>query len=241
MTYTKRNLGKILRGNRYPGRGIVVGKTSNGKCAVFAYFIMGRSENSRNRVFEACGDELKTLPFDGSKVADPSLILYSPVKAVGREVIVTNGDQTDSIEEALKAGKCFRHALMGRTFEPDAPLYTPRISALMHLGGKPSAFSYEMSILKCGDGKGKKCNRFFYSYEAENGAGHFLHTYEKDGNPPPVFTGEPRKVRIGNDLKAFAEEIWNSLDEDNKISLCCRFYDLKSGAFEQIVLNKYTK
>ena len=238
MSYTRKNLEKLLKGNSYPGRCIVVGKTSDGKKAVFVYFIMGRSENSRNRVFAAYGDEIRTEPFDASKVQDPSLIIYSPVKVVGKDVIVTNGDQTDTIEESLKAGHCFRHGLMKRTFEPDAPIYTPRISAILHLGKE---FNYEMSILKSADSKGKKCNRYFFAYEGVNGVGHFIHTYKKDGNPPPVFEGEPERVKIPSDPKAFAEEIWNSLDENNKISLCCRAIDLKTGACEQVIYNKFTR
>jgi len=227
-----------LSGNSYPGRGIVVGKTADGKKAVFAYFIMGRSENSRNRVFCEYGDEVRTEPFDAGKVQDPSLIIYSPVKAVGKDLIVTNGDQTGTIEEALKEGKCFRHALMKRCFEPDAPNFTPRISAILHLGGK---YSYELSILKSADGKGEKCNRFFYAYEPVDGLGHFIHTYVSDGNPLPSFEGEPEPVVIGNDLKAFADEIWESLDENNKISLVCRAVSLKDGATEKILYNKYTR
>ncbi len=241
MSYIRKNLGRILKNNAYPGRGIVVGKSSDGKKAVFAYFIMGRSENSRNRVFTVCGEEVRTEPFDPAKVSDPSLIIYSAVKTVGNFVIVTNGDQTDTIEQSLKAGHCFRHALMGRTFEPDAPNYTPRISALLRLPKKAADFSYEMSVLKSADPKGKKCDRSFFCYEGVNGRGHFLHTYAKNGDPLPSFTGEPVPVKIGNSLSAFAEEIWSSLDEDNKISLVCRSYDLKTGESEQIVLNKYTR
>ena len=224
-----------LTGNAYPGRGIVIGKTADGKKAVFAYFIMGRSENSRNRVFKEYGDEVRTEPFDAAKVQDPSLIIYSPVKVVNGDVIVTNGDQTDTVEEALKAGKCFRHALKRRRFEPDAPNYTPRISGIIHLAGE---YVYELSILKCADGKGEKCNRYFFGYEPINGAGHFIHTYISDGDPLPSFEGEPEPVVIGNDLKAFAEEIWQSLNADNKISLYCRAYDLASGETESVLFNK---
>ncbi len=237
----RKNLGRLLKGNAYPGRGIIVGMSSDGKKAMFAYFIMGRSENSRNRVFREYGDELRTEPFDESKVSDPSLIIYSPVKVVGREIIVTNGDQTDSIEEAMKADICFRRALMKRTFEPDAPLYTPRISAVLHLGKKASEYSYELSILKCADGKGKRTSRQFFLYEAMRGTAHFLHTYQRDGNPPASFAGEPICVKIGNDIRAFADEIWDNLNEDNKISLYCRAIDLKTGDTASVLLNKYRK
>ena len=237
----RKSMARLLKANSYPGRGIVVGKSSDGKKAVFAYFIMGRSENSRNRVFACYGDEVRTEPLDPSKVSDPSLIIYSPVKTVGNSVIVTNGDQTDTIERSLKDGHCFRHALMGRTFEPDAPNFTPRISALLHLGKKAADFCYEMSVLKSADAKGKKCNRFFYCYEAVNGTGHFLHTYQKDGNPLPSFTGEPVPVRIPRDVHEFAAEIWENLNADNKISLVCRAYDLRSDECEQVVFNKYER
>ena len=241
MSYTRKNIGRLLKNNSYPGRGIVVGKSSDGKQAMLAYFIMGRSENSRNRVFSAYGEEVRTEPFDPAKVADSSLILYSPIKRAGNSVIVTNGDQTDTIEQSLKAGHCFRHALMGRTFEPDSPNFTPRISAILHLPKKAADFSYEMSILKSADARGKKCNRFFFCYEGTNGTGHFLHTYAKNGNPLPSFSGEPEPVKLGNSLPAFAEEIWEALNEENKISLVCRSYDLKSGTSEQVIFNKYTR
>lgn len=229
---------ELLERNTYPGRGITVGLSGDGKKAVLVYFIMGRSENSRNRVFVECGDELKTAPFDERNVKDPSLILYSPVKTVGKDTIVTNGDQTDTIEQALLSGHCFRHGLMGRAFEPDSPNFTPRISAILHLQGK---FSYEMSILKSADGTGSACDRFFFAYEPVKGYGHFLHTYEGDGNPLPSFTGEPRRILIPNDPVAFGEEIWNALDPGNKISLYLRAIDLKTGAYERVLYNKFTR
>ena len=238
MSYVRKSMATALKGNAYPGRGIVVGKSSDGKKAMFAYFIMGRSANSRNRVFAEYGEEVRTEPFDASKVEDPSLIIYSPIKRVGGDIIVTNGNQTDTIEQYLNEGKCFRGALKTRTFEPDAPNFTPRISAILHLG---KAYSYEMSILKSADVKCSKCNRFTFDYEATNGTGHFLHTYDRDGNPLPTFSGEPERVLIPNDVHAFAEEIWNALDNDNKISLYCRAIDLKSGASERALYNKYTK
>ena len=160
---------------------------------------------------------------------------------MGRNVIVTNGDQTDTIEASLKSGHCFRHALKTRTFEPDAPNFTPRISAVLHFGKTAADFSYEMSVLKSGDGKGKHCNRYFFEYEPVSGTGHFLHTYQKDGNPLPAFSGEPELVRIPNELSAFAEEIWENLNVDNKISLVCRAYELKTGKCEQLIFNKYAR
>ncbi len=241
MAGMRKNLGRALSSNAYPGRGIVVGETKDGTRAFFAYFIMGRSENSRNRVFRAYGEEIRTEPFDAQKVQDPSLILYSPVKAAGRHVIVTNGDQTDTIAASLAAGHCFRHALMQRTFEPDAPNFTPRISAILHLGKGAEDFSYELSILKCGDKKGGGCDRFFFTYTPERGTAHFLHTYKKDADPLPSFEGEPMRVALGNDLSAIAEEIWANLNEANKIALVCRTYDLATGASAQVLKNKYTE
>ena len=238
MANRAKNLGRLLAANEYPGRGIVAGRSRDGKKAMFAYFIMGRSENSRNRVFAEYGDELRTEPFDASKVADPSLIIYSPVKTVGGDIIVTNGDQTDSIQAFLEKGVCFRRALMQRTFEPDSPHYTPRISAVLHLGGKPSEYSYELSILKCADGKGVKCNRQFFLYEAVSGLGHFLHTYRRNGDPLPSFAGDPERVKIKSDLHAFADEIWENLNAENRISLYCRAVDLKTGKSERVLYNK---
>ncbi len=234
----RKSMQRALQGNSYPGRGIVVGLSKDGKRAMFAYFIMGRSENSRNRVFVETEQGIETKPFDESKVQDPSLIIYAPVKRVNGDIVVTNGDQTDTIEASLQAGKCFRHALRTRTFEPDAPNYTPRISAVLHLDKK---YSYEMSILKCADGKGKKCARYFFEYEPVSGTGHFLHTYEKDGNPLPSFEGEPERVLIPNDVNAFAQEIWENLNGDNKISLYCRAIELKTGREESVLINRYTK
>ncbi len=237
----KKGLSQAVGASSYPGRGIVVGKTSDGKKAFFAYFIMGRSANSRNRVFAEYGDEVRTEPFDESKVEDPSLIIYSPVKAVGKDIIVTNGDQTDTIEQYIKEGVCFRRGLQERTFEPDSPNFTPRISAVLHLGKRASDYSYELSVLKCTDGKGKKCGRYFYLYEPESGTGHYLHTYKKDGAPLPSFEGEPERVKLGSSLRAMAKELWEGLDEDNKIALVCRTVDLKTGETESILYNKYRK
>ncbi len=228
----------LLASNPYPGRGIAVGLTADGKRAVFVYFIMGRSANSRNRVFRELNGELRTEPFDPLKLEDPSLIIYSPVKTVGKDTIVTNGDQTDTIEESLKAGHCFRHGLMRRKFEPDAPNFTPRISAILHTEGR---FSYEMSILKSADGTDGACDRFFFAYEPVKGFGHFLHTYEGNGEPLPSFTGEPRRIFVPDDLKDFGETIWNALDPDNKISLYLRAIDLKDGTTESVLYNKFTR
>ena len=237
MSYEVKTMKEALSGNPYVGRGIVIGKSEDGKKAVFAYFIMGRSENSRNRVFVEQGEEITIYPYDESKVKDPSLIIYSPVKRVGDKVIVTNGDQTDTIEEALKNGKCFRHALKSRCFEPDAPNYTPRISGIFDL----KDFKYSLSNLKSADEKGSACNRYTFDYEPLNGLGHFIHTYETDGDPLPTFMGEPERVFIPNDLHAFAGEIWEHLDANNKISLYCRAYDLQTGEYENVLINRYTK
>ena len=234
MTYQTLSMKERIFGNPYVGRGIVIGKSEDGNSAVFAYFIMGRSENSKNRVFVENGEELTIYPYDPSKVEDPSLIIYSPVKKVGNDVIVTNGDQTDTVEEFLKDGKCFTRALKTRKFEPDAPNFTPRISGILHLDGE---FSYEMSILKSADEKGSACNRYFYDYEPINGVGHFIHTYVTDGNPLPTFMGEPERVSIPNDIDAFASEIWDNLDANNKIALHVRYIDLNNGDVESVTYN----
>lgn len=229
-----KSIAERIQGNPYVGRGIAVGLSESGKYAAFAYFIMGRSENSRNRVFKLEGDTLKTEPYDFSKVTDPSLIIYNAVRTQGKDVIVTNGDQTDTIYGALAMGKCFRHALKTRTFEPDRPNYTPRISAILHLNGN---YSYEMSILKCADGKGEKCNRFFFDYEPVAGVGHFIHTYVTDGDPLPSFEGEPEAIVIPDSCEAFAKEIWENLDSENKISLYCRYVDLTTGEEQSVLYN----
>ena len=202
--------------DRYPGRGILVGSTPDGR-SICAYFIMGRSENSRNRVFELREDGLYTVPFDASKVADPSLILYRAIGEYENHTVVTNGDQTDTILKALAAGGTFEDALRTRCFEPDAPNYTPRISAVLTYEG--DAFSYKMSILKAADAEGKACLRQFFEYPAIPGVGHFIHTYAGDGNPLPSFEGEPEAVAIPDDVEAFVSELWDALDADNRISL----------------------
>ena len=234
MAFETLTMKERISGNPYVGRGIVIGKSQDAKKAVFAYFIMGRSENSKNRVFVERGDEIVIYPYDPSKVEDPSLIIYSPVKKVNNDVIVTNGDQTDTIEEFLKDGKCFVRALRTRKFEPDAPNFTPRISGILHFD---NGFTYQMSILKSADEKGSACNRFFFDYEAIDGVGHFIHTYVTDGNPLPTFLGEPERVVIPNDIDEFASEIWTNLDENNKIALHVRYIDLENGEVESVTYN----
>ena len=233
--YDTPTMGERIQGNSYVGRGIVVGESADGKNAVFAYFIMGRSENSRNRVFIPNGKEYVIHPFDASKVEDPSLIIYSPVRLCGDAVVVTNGDQTDTVVEFMEQGKSFEQALETRCFEPDAPNFTPRISAVLFPGAD---YTYKMSILKSADAEGSACNRYTFNYKALAGVGHFIHTYNHDGNPIPTFTGEPERVSIPNDIDAFTEDIWNNLDENNKISLIVRYIDKESGACEDRMINK---
>lgn len=230
------DLGELLKNNAYAGRGIVIGKTPDGKKAVTAYFIMGRSENSRNRIFKEEGENVTIYPFDESKVEDPSLIIYSPIKKIENKLIVTNGDQTDTIYDFIKKGECFREALKTREFEPDKPNYTPRISGIMNF--KDNDFDYSMSILKSLDKDGSACGRYFYDYEAVNGLGHFIHTYVCDGNPLPTFTGEPERVAVENDIDAFADKIWTNLNENNKISLYVRYINIADGTVENRMFNK---
>ena len=234
--YEVKTMKERLEGNSYPGRGIVVGKSADGTKACAAYFIMGRSANSRNRVFTVKNGEVFTEPFDASKVEDPSLIIYAAVRQYENNLIVTNGNQTDTIYEGLVAGKSFSQALTAREFEPDAPNLTPRISGMLTFD--QGNFTYEMSILKSADAEGTGCNRFTYSYVPMNGVGHFLHTYVCDGNPIPTFQGEPERVAIPNDMESFAREIWESLDENNKISLYVRYIDLATGNVEEKLINK---
>lgn len=224
-----------LSSNTYPGRGIVLGLTPDGKQAVAAYFIMGRSVNSRNRIFALEPDGIRTEAYDPSKMEDPSLIIYHPVRQLGRALIVTNGDQTDTIREFLEKGKTMEEALRTRKFEHDGPNWTPRISGLLSADG-----SYKMSILKSADAEGSACARYTYEYPGVNGVGHFLHTYVQDGNPIPTFQGEPERVAITGTLDAFAEMIWNNLNEANKISLYVRFTDLATGAYQEKLYNKNT-
>ena len=234
--YEVKTMKERLEGNSYPGRGIVVGKSADGTKACAAYFIMGRSANSRNRVFTVKNGEVFTEPFDASKVEDPSLIIYAAVRQYENNLIVTNGNQTDTIYEGLAAGKSFSQALTAREFEPDAPNLTPRISGMLTFD--QGDFTYEMSILKSADAEGTGCNRFTYAYVPMNGVGHFLHTYVCDGNPIPTFQGEPERVAIPNDMESFAREIWESLDENNKISLYVRYVDLATGKVEEKLINK---
>ena len=235
--YKVRKFGDAVEGNRYPGRGIVAGQSCDGTKAVIAYFIMGRSVNSRNRVFVERDGAVFTEPFDVSKLEDPSLIIYAAVRTFENHLIVTNGDQTDTIYNGLAEGKSFYEALESRCFEPDAPNFTPRISAEA-VFGDDGTFRYRMSILKSADAEGNACNRFGYDYAPVCGTGHFIHTYEHDGSPLPTFQGEPERVEIPDDIDAFTNEIWNALDEDNKISLYVRYTDISSGKSESRLINK---
>ena len=232
-----RSLAEELSGNTYPGRGIVIGVSEDGASAVTAYFIMGRSTNSRNRVFVEDGDGIRTQAFDPSKMVDPSLIIYAPVRVLGEHTIVTNGDQTDTIYEGLEAGKSFYDALTSRCFEPDPPNFTPRISAMLTFA--ENDFSYDMSILKSADPEGNACNRFGYAYAATAGLGHFIHTYVTDGNPIPTFQGEPERMAMDDDMERFTEKLWNGLNEANKISLYVRYTDLETGTFKEKIINKH--
>ncbi len=234
--YKINDIGELIKDNAYVGRGIVLGKTEDGKKAVSAYFIMGRSANSRNRIFTEKNGEVFTEPFDASKVEDPSLIIYAAIRRYENKLIVTNGDQTDTIYEGLQNGKCFKCALESREFEPDAPNLTPRISGMITF--KDNDFSYEMSILKSADAVGSACNRYTYSYSPLNGLGHFIHTYVCDGNPIPTFQGEPERVAIPNDIDAFTNNLWANLNENNKISLYVKYVDLVSGEEENRLINK---
>ncbi len=230
-------LEKELKENAYPGRGIVIGKSADGTKAVTAYFIMGRSENSRNRIFVEDGEGIRTQAFDPSKLTDPSLIIYAPVRVLGNKTIVTNGDQTDTIYEGLDKQLTFEQALRSREFEPDAPNYTPRISGIMHV--ENGTFNYAMSILKSNNGDPDSCRRFTFTYEnPKAGEGHFIHTYKCDGNPLPSFEGEPKSVSIPDDMDTFTELLWNSLNEDNKVSLFVRYIDIATGTYETRIVNK---
>ncbi len=234
--YKIRKIGDLLQGNTYPGRGIIIGKTQDGKNACAAYFIMGRSANSRNRVFEMKDDVLFTKPFDESKVEDPSLIIYPAVRSFENKLIVTNGDQTDTIYDGLKGGLTFDKALESREFEPDAPNFTPRISGMLEFS--ENDFSYKMSILKSIDEIGSACARYVFSYPAVSGLGHFIHTYNCDGNPIPTFSGEPERIVIDNSIDDFSKNVWNALDSDNKISLFVRFINLETGKNTDRIINK---
>ena len=224
----------------YPGRGIVIGLTPDGKKAAIGYFIMGRSTNSRNRVFVTEGEGIRTEAFDPSKLEDPSLIIYAPVRVRGNDTIVTNGDQTDTIFDLMADGKTFEESLRTREFEPDGPNYTPRISGILHIPAETNSYSYEMSILKSNNGDPTACNRYTFSYDVPlAGEAHFLHTYMGDGNPLPSFEGEPTPIEIDtNDIDEFTETIWNALNEENKVSLFTRFIDVESGEVESRIVNK---
>jgi len=226
-----------LQGNSYPGRGIVIGVSEDGKSAVTAYFIMGRSSNSRNRVFVTEGEGIRTQAFDESKLEDPSLIIYAPVRVLGDFTIVTNGDQTDTVYDGFNEGLTFEHSLRSRKFEPDAPNYTPRISGILHIkGGK---FNYKMSILKSKNGDPSGCNRYTFSYESPKASeAHFIHTYMGDGNPLPSFEGEPKLVKISGSIDEFTDLVWNSLNEDNKVSLFVRYIDIATGEADTRIINK---
>ena len=234
--YQIHDIPTLIAGNPYVGRGILIGTTPDGRQAVTAYFIMGRSDNSRNRVFVERDGALYTEPFDPSRVKDPSLIIYAALRTYENKLIVTNGDQTDTIYEGLQAGKTFSEALASRTFEPDGPNFTPRISGILTFG--TGDFTYELSILKSVDSEGSDCARFTFSYPSKTGLGHFIHTYVTDGNPLPTFQGEPERVRTMDDIDAFAETLWNALDENNRISLYVRYTDLISGAVSETIINK---
>lgn len=226
-----------LENNAYPGRGIIIGKTPDGSRAVTAYFIMGRSENSRNRIFVEEGEGIRTQAFDPSKLTDPSLIIYAPVRVLGDDTIVTNGDQTDTIYEGMGKGESFEQSLRCREFEPDGPNYTPRISGVLRV--KEGSFHYAMSILKSNNGNPDACNRYTYTYENPvAGEGHFIHTYKCDGNPLPSFEGEPKWIQVEDDIDSFTNHLWTSLNQDNKVSLFVRYIDIATGTYETRIVNK---
>ena len=233
------SLEKELESNPYPGRGIVLGRSEDGKYAVAAYFIMGRSTNSRNRVFVTDEDGIRTEAYDPSQMEDPSLIIYAPVRVFEGDTIVTNGDQTDTVYEALLEGRTFEEALLSRTFEPDAPNYTPRISGLVHV--EAGELSMQLSILKSAEGNPDSCSRYLFRYENPRaGEGRFLHTYLSDGNPLPSYEGEPKLVAVRGNIGDFTEAVWQSLNEENKVSLFVRFIDLETGEAQTRIVNKNT-
>lgn len=234
--YKINNIGNLINGNPYVGRGIITGMSESGNYAVNAYFIMGRSQNSRNRVFTIHDHSVFTEPYDASRVEDPSLIIYAAVREYKNHLIVTNGDQTDTIYDGLKNGISFKESLESREFEPDSPNFTPRISSISTF--KDGSFRYELSILKSIDDIGSDCARYTFSYNAKPGLGHFIHTYVTDGDPIPTFQGEPERVAVSNDIKVFTKDIWDNLNEDNKISLYVRYTELKSGEITEELINK---
>lgn len=230
-------LSNKLSENSYPGRGIVIGRSADGKYAVTAYFIMGRSVNSRNRVFVEDGEGIRTQAYDPSKLSDPSLIIYAPVRVLGNKTIVTNGDQTDTIYGLMDKQQTFEQSLRTREFEPDKPNYTPRISGIMHVGD--GSYNYAMSILKSNNGDPESCNRYTFAYEnPKAGEGRFIHTYMSDGDPLPSFEGEPEWVKIEGDIDSFTSMIWENLNEDNKVSLFVRYIDIENGTYETRIVNK---
>ena len=236
----KKCLKKILQENAYPGRGIVIGKSEDGTKAVCAYFIMGRSENSRNRIFVKEGEGIRTEAFDPSKLVDPSLIIYAPVRVLGNKTIVTNGDQTDTIYDGMDHQLTFEQSSRSREYETDAPNLTPRISGIMHVENQK--YNYALSILKSNNGREGSHNRYTFAYENPiAGEGHFIHTYERNENPLPSFEGEPTWVAIGNDIDSFTNEIWEALNEENKVSLFVRFIDIETGKYETRIVNKNCK
>ena len=231
------NIAKELSDNSYPGRGIIIGKSADGKKAVTAYFIMGRSSNSRNRIFVEDGEGIRTEAFDPARLEDPSLIIYAPVRVLGNKTIVTNGDQTDTIYEGMDRQLTFEQSLRSREFEPDGPNYTPRISGIMHI--ENGRFNYAMSILKSNNGDPSSCNRYTFAYENPTaGEGHFIHTYMQDGNPLPSFEGEPKLIGIEGEIDEFTKTVWDNLNEDNKVSLFVRFIDINTGKYETRIVNK---
>lgn len=233
----KLSLKNELQNNTYPGRGIVIGKSEDGKSAVIAYFIMGRSSNSRNRIFVEDGSGIRTQAFDPSKLEDPSLIIYAPVRVLGNKTIVTNGDQTDTIYLGMDKQLTFEQSLRSREFEPDAPNYTPRISGIVHL--EAETFNYAMSILKSNNGNAASCNRYTFAYENPAvGEGHFIHTYMHDGDPLPSFEGEPKQVSISDCIDTFTDTIWSNLNEENKVSLFVRYIDITTGETKSRIVNK---
>ena len=230
------DLKQLLAQNTYPGRGIVIGKSKDGKSAMIAYFIMGRSENSRNRVFERFEDGMRTKAFDESKLSDPSLIIYNPYLSLENCDIITNGDQTNTVYDFVKEGKTFEDALMTREFEPDAPNFTPRISGILNYTN--DNFTYKLSILKSQNGNPEACNRYFYNYVPVDGIGHFIHTYKCDGNPIPSFYGEPEEVQLPDTAQELADLVWNNLNADNKVSLFVRTVSLVDKKTTEIIINK---
>lgn len=236
-TYDIFSISKLLSANSYPGRGIIIGKSLDGTRSVAAYFIMGRSENSRRRFFAEKDDGIVICPLQASETVNPELIIYSPIKVYKNYLIVTNGDQTDTILDFMMRGDTFENALKTRSFEPDAPNFTPRISGILIYGD--CGFTYKMNILKSADRNGSACDSHTFSYTPVDGTGHFIHTYDRNGNPLPSFTGEPKRITVINDIDEFTESIWSSLDEKNKVSLYVRYTDLSGCKYESRMINKY--